>query len=56
MQISITAGIPENKIRRKHLENTKNLEMTDEWQDTNSGMLGLRSDKNTETLLGNMSA
>ena len=56
MQISITAGIPENEIQRKHSENTKNLEMTEEWQDTDLGVLGLRSHENTETLLGNTSA
>ena len=56
MQISITVGIPENEIWRKLSENTKNPGMTEDWQDIDSGMLGLRSDENTETLLGNPSA
>ena len=48
MQISITAGIPENKMQRKHSENTKNPEMTEEWWDRDSGQFGLRSDKHRD--------
>ena len=48
MRISITAGIPENEIRRKHSENTKNPEMTEERWHTDLGVLGLRSDGKTQ--------
>ena len=56
MQISITVEIPENEMQRKLSKSTKNPEMTEEWWDTDSGVLRLRSHRNTETWLGNTSA
>ena len=43
-------------MRRKLSENTKNPEITKEQLDTDSGVLGVRSDRNTETWLRNTSA
>ena len=39
MQMSITAGIPENEIRRNHSENSKNPEMTEECRDKDSAQI-----------------
>ena len=52
MQISITAGILEKEIRRKHSENTKNPEMTEEWLDTDCRLAELgMNDTNNEQMI-----